>query len=102
MFTIRREQAGDEAAIADVVTRAFGHAEEARLTARLRTDGDAVVSLVAEEDGHIVGHVLLSIMSAPFRALGLAPLSVAPERQKSGIGGALVRAALDAARSGGW
>ena len=102
MFTIRREQAGDEAAIAEVVTRAFGQADEAQLTARLRADGDAIVSLVAEAEGLIVGHVLLSIMSAPLRALGLAPLSVAPERQKSGIGSALVRAALDAARSGGW
>ena len=102
MFALRREQAGDEAAIAEILTRAFGQDDEARLTARLRSDGDAIVSLVAEEDGTIVGHVLLSIMSAPFRALGLAPLSVAPERQGKGIGAALVRAALDAARSAGW
>jgi putative acetyltransferase len=41
-------------------------------------------------------------MEAPLRALGLAPVSVAPERQRRGIGDALVREAIDVARSEGW
>jgi predicted GNAT family acetyltransferase len=41
-------------------------------------------------------------MQAPFRALALAPVSVAPERQKAGIGSALVRSAVERARQAGW
>ena len=100
--TIRPERSGDEAGIADIVERAFGRPDEARLAERLRADGDAMISLVTEEEGAIVAHVLLSRMDAPLRALGLAPVSVAPERQRRGIGSALVREALDVARSDGW
>jgi putative acetyltransferase len=102
MTVIRPEQPGDKAAIASVIERAFGRPDEARLVERLRADGDSVVSLVAEADGELVGHVLLSRMSAPFRALGLAPVAVAPERQRSGVGAALIEEALALARSGGW
>jgi putative acetyltransferase len=102
MSAIRPERPGDEAGIADVVERAFGRPEEARLVERLRAEGDATISLVAEEEGAIVAHVLLSPMEAPLRALGLAPVSVAPERQRRGIGDALVRKAIDVARSEGW
>jgi putative acetyltransferase len=41
-------------------------------------------------------------MSAPFQALGLAPLSVIPEHQKQGVGTALMNAAVAQAREGGW
>jgi len=102
MATIRPERPGDEAAIAGMVERAFGRPDEARLIERLRADGDVAISLIAEADGAIVAHVLLSRMDAPFRALGLAPVAVAPDRQQHGIGGALIRAALASARSDGW
>lgn len=70
--------------------------------ARLRDDGDAILSLVAVQDAAIVGHVMLSPMSAPFRALGLAPLSVLPRWQRQGVGTALLQAAIGKARDGGW
>jgi putative acetyltransferase len=57
---------------------------------------------VADEAGEIVGHVLLSKMDAPFKALALAPVSVVPARQRSGIGSALIQRAVDHARSEGW
>ncbi len=60
------------------------------------------ISLVAEEQGAIVGHILLSRLVAPVRALALAPLAVAPGRQGSGVGSGLVRAAIDRARQGCW
>lgn len=100
--TIRPEGADDIAAIEGVVAHAFDRADEARLVTRLRENGDAVVSLVAVAGDAVVGHVLLSPMSAPFRALGLAPLSVVPEHQKQGVGAALMNAALAQARQGGW
>lgn len=99
---IRPERSGDAAAIAALVEGAFASPGEARLIDRLRADGDVVMSLVAVEDGAIVGHALLSRMEAPFRALGLAPVSVAPDRQRRGIGAMLIRAALAEAASGEW
>ena len=95
---VRAEQPGDQAAIHAVVAAAFGQAAEADLVDRLRNAGDAVVSLVAEEDGRIVGHVMLSTMRAPFRALGLAPVSVRPDRQNTGLGSAMIVEAIRLAR----
>jgi putative acetyltransferase len=99
---IRDEEPADAAAIRALVAAAFGREAEAGLVDRLRRDGDGVISLVAVADGAVAGHVLLSRMSAPFRALGLAPVSVAPDRRRAGIGSGLIRAALDRARAGGW
>ena len=100
--TIRAEDPADIPAIRDVVVAAFGRDMEAELVDRLRGDGDGVISLVAVEGGRIVGHVLFSRMSAPFRALGLAPVSVAPDRQRSGIGSGLIRAGLARSARDGW
>ena len=68
------------------IERAFGGTDEARLVVALRSDGDATIALVAVEDDRVTGHILLSPMRAPFRALGLAPLSVLPEYQNRDIG----------------
>lgn len=95
---IRDEQPRDHASIAELVERAFGQPVEARLVEKLREDGDAAISLVAEEGDAIVGHILLSPMAAPFPALGLAPLAVLPGHERKGIGSALVKAAI--ARAG--
>ena len=99
---IRDEALNDRAAIHDVVRAAFGRTAEAELVDRLRADGDSVISLVGVDRGSIIGHVMLSRMKAPFRALGLAPVSVRPDRQQSGVGSAIVREALMRARQGGW
>jgi putative acetyltransferase len=99
---IRAETLNDSAAIHEVVCAAFGRANEARLVDQLRADGDSVISLVAVDDVLLIGHVMLSRMSAPFEALGLAPVSVRPDRQKSGVGSSLVRDALACARQGEW
>jgi putative acetyltransferase len=101
-LTIRLEAPADYSAIRDVVTAAFGRAVEADLVDRLRAEGDSVISLVAVESGRIVGHVLFSRMIAPFRALGMAPVSVVPDRQRSGIGSRLIRAGLDRAAQDEW
>lgn len=107
MTHIRPEQPGDVAAIRAVNERAFGTPAEANLVDRLRASGTAVLSLVAEHDGQIVGHILFSpvtVVAAPraFRAVGLAPMCVAPECQRSGIGSQLVRHGLEACRRAGY
>ncbi|WP_422048964.1 GNAT family N-acetyltransferase [Shimia sp.] len=99
---IRPETAADIDAIHSLSEAAFGQPEEARLVDMLRAEGDAALSLVAEEDGHIIGHVLFSPMAAPVRTLGLGPLSVAPDHRKQGIGAALVRHGLAQAQREGW
>jgi putative acetyltransferase len=96
---IRNEQPGDEAAIHAIVSQAFGRAAEADLLKSLRGKGKAVVSLVAEEEGQVLGQVLFSpivieAVAAKHAALGLAPLAVLPAFQRLGIGSALVSAGL--------
>lgn len=99
---IRAERADDREAVRAVTAAAFESVAEADLVERLHADGDAEIALVAEAEGRLVGHILFSRMAAPFRALGLAPVSVAPERQGNGIGSALIRAGLARAREQGW
>ena len=101
-MNIRDERSQERQAVYDVVSAAFGRTAEAELVDGLRRDSDCIVSLVAEENGAVVGHVSLSRMEAPFRALALAPVSVAPSRQRSGIGSVLIRTAIERARAEGW
>jgi putative acetyltransferase len=102
MAVIRNEGPMDHPAVRATVEDAFGRRDEADLVDRLREDGDRAISLVAVESGRIVGHVLFSRMSAPFRALGLAPVAVALHRQRSGVGSHLIRRGLEHARAAGW
>ena len=106
---IRPELPADTEAIRAVNQAAFRGPSEAALVDRVRLHGRAAVSLAALNDGHLVGHVLLSAMTleradpeAGPRGLGLGPLAVLPERQRAGIGSRLVRAGLDAARRAGY
>jgi putative acetyltransferase len=92
----------DEAAARNVVTAAFGQADEADLVDALRADGDVVIEILAFAGEAAVGHVMLSRMTAPLPALALAPVSVIPAHQRQGVGQALVRAAVAAARAGPW
>jgi len=96
---IRHAQLADSAAIAAVVSAAFGRPDEAQLVGRLRADGDAMFELVADDAGEVVGHVLFSRLWADRDGLytALAPLAVRPDRQRAGLGGQLVRAGLAAA-----
>ena len=99
---IRGEHPTDLAAIHDLVAAAFQRPDEAFLVDHLHSDGACVISLVAVDGDEIVGHVLFSRMVAPFRALGLGPVSVRPNRQRAGIGSQLIRTGLDQAREAGW
>jgi len=103
---IRPEAPRDRSAIFDVNARAFPRQDEAKLVDVLRAANAATISLVAERDERLVGHILFSPVrvegeGASFAAQGLAPMAVLPECQRDGIGSALVRAGLDACRRAG-
>jgi putative acetyltransferase len=95
---IRPERAEDVDAIAGVVAAAFGSPVNAQMVADIRAS-DAFIpglSLVADVDGVVVGHVMVSYValydgSARHRICCLSPLAVAPPHQRRGIGSALVR-----------
>lgn len=96
---IRRETEADRAAVAELTTAAFGQEDEAGIIDAVRASDGFVpeLTLVAEEEGRIVGHIMMSYVGlegSETRLLELAPMSVAPDRQGAGIGSALVRKAL--------
>jgi predicted N-acetyltransferase YhbS len=83
--------------------KALDGPDEAALVADLRKREDAI-SLVAVEDGEVAGHILFSPVqllldgAVVARGYGLAPMAVAADRQRSGIGGSLVEARLERLR----
>jgi putative acetyltransferase len=96
--SVRSEEARDQGAVHTINCAAFGRAEEAKLVDLLRERAEPLVSLVAEEVGAVVGHILFTPVSlVGYRKLlmGLAPMAVGPARQRAGIGSALVRAGLE-------
>lgn len=103
---IRRETAADFSAIYSVNERAFGRPNEANLVDKLREKDKVTLSLVAEENGRIVGHVLFSPMkietdTGSYPAVGLGPVAVLPEMQRQGIGVCLIETGLDLCREMG-
>lgn len=98
MVTIRPEQPEDAPAVRRVHEAAFPTAAEADLVERLRTNGQAAVSLVAETEGKVIGHVLFTAVtfdpSAAVVAFGLAPMAVLPGHEKHAVGRRLVQNGL--------
>ncbi|KAA9009670.1 N-acetyltransferase [Sphingobium limneticum] len=99
---IRKVTASDKLAIRRVNDLAFGQADEANLVDRLRSDGDALVELIAEADGKVVAHILFSRLflcgSDVVEAAALAPMAVVPDHQRTGIGSTLVATGIAACR----
>ncbi len=96
---IRMEEAGDVLGIRETTRRAFGREVEARLVDDLRDGGHLKLSLVAEREGRLVGHVMLSgavirTERGEVEALALGPVSVLPEDQGRGVGSDLIIEAL--------
>ena len=101
-ITIRDETAVDIDAIADVTSAAFDTLEisshtEQYIIGALRRANALTISLVAELEGRVVGHIAFSpvtISDGTPGWYGLGPVSVAPEHQRKGIGKALIEEGL--------
>lgn len=101
---IRPESPSDHEAVDQIVEEAFGRPDEAKLVRAIRNSDGYVpaLTLVAEQDGEVVGHVMLSYVGlGTAQALCLAPLAVKRNHQRRGVGIALTDAALAAAEDMG-
>jgi putative acetyltransferase len=96
---IRLERPEDHAAVRHVNIFAFDTPAEANLVDTLRTSGCTFISLIAESEEKVVGHIRftpVALMPADsgLRLPGLAPMAVRPDFQRRGVGSALVKTGL--------
>jgi putative acetyltransferase len=96
---IRPETINDQQAVRRVHMAAFNRPGEADLVDLLRQNGKAVISLVAELDEQVVGHLMFSPVqivgaSLNLRGLGLAPVGVLPPFQRQGAGTGMIQLGL--------
>jgi putative acetyltransferase len=103
---IRPERLDDAAAISDVLKSAFSTDQEAQLVEQLRRHQRLLISLVAELDGVIAGHIAFSAVKIDgskknLAGLGLAPVAVRPALQRRGLGTQLIRGGLTACAGAG-
>ncbi len=107
MIIIREETNKDINAVRDLTIAAFGQQNEADLIDTLRSKAEHYVSLVAEQNKQVIGHILFTPVTltenpAGISIAGLAPMAVSPEWQKSGIGSQLVDTGLLACIEAGY
>lgn len=98
-ISVRDEEEKDHESVWRVLVMAFGRSEEADLVKRLRRSESPLVSLVAEIDNRVVGHILFSpVRVGDFQAMALGPMAIEPDRQGQGIGSALVAEGFERCR----
>lgn len=90
---IRPEQPKDVAAIRELNRRAFGQDQEGNIVDALRANGGVQLSLVAVDEGRVVGHILYSpVRIGALEGSALGPMAVDPTVQRQGVGSRLVEA----------
>ena len=104
---IRLEKPEDQIGIRHINTEAFDTDAEANLIDALRKSGIPLISLVAEQNGELVGHILFSPVTleadnCSISIAGLAPMAVAPAFQKREIGSMLVEEGLKYCEKAGY
>lgn len=103
---IRAETGADHSALRVLNQTAFDSSAEANLVDALRAQATPCISLVADDAGEVVGHIMFSpatlSAAAGMPVMGLGPMAVLPQRQGQGIGSALLRAGLEHCRELGY
>lgn len=100
---VREERGEDIGGVRDVNKRAFGQDHEGKIVDALRSNGAALLSLVATVDGRVVGHIMYSpITVGEVTGAALGPMAVDPEYQRQGIGSKLVQAGNLRLKDAGW
>jgi putative acetyltransferase len=96
---IRPEEPKDSSNVYTVNESAFDTPAEANLVEALRREAHPIISLVAEDEETIVGHVMFSpvtlIGHPDLKIMGLGPVAVVPERQRMGIGTILIKTGME-------
>ena len=101
---IREEQSSDIDKIWKVNSEAFETVSEANLVNALRDSGCTFISLLAEVEGKVVGHILFTPVELTngknnLKIIGLAPMAVLNQYQNRGVGSKLVKAGLERCQS---
>lgn len=94
-LVIRPFEAGDAEDVRWLLEEAFGNPGEAKLVEAIRAAGDDVLELVATHEQQIYGHILFSRLVVESKnrsadAVALAPVAVRPDKQRTGVGKALI------------
>ena len=93
LLEIREEHPSDVAVIRDLNKRAFEQDQEGHIVDALRSNGAALLSMVATLNGQVVGHIMYSpLVVGEVTGAALGPMAVLPEHQRQGIGAKLVEA----------
>jgi len=102
---IRPEAEEDHKAVFTVNASAFGSSAEAGLVDALRQQARPAISLVAEDHGEIIGHIMFTPVTLSghpdSKMMGLAPMAVSPENQRQGIGSTLIEKGLEQCKKHG-
>jgi putative acetyltransferase len=106
VIRFERPETDERSIVHSINEAAFGRSDEADLVDSLHATGAVLASLVSEQGGRIVGHILFSRMAietpdGSLPAVALAPLAVLPECQRQGIGGRLIQHGLEVMRERG-
>jgi len=104
---IRPEKPDDLSIIREINISAFGEETEADLVDALRKSGIPLISLVAEENKTLIGHIMFSPVTidngcSNISAAGLAPMAVLPGFQRKGVGSMLVKEGLEHCKQAGY
>jgi len=107
-LTVRYEsiEIAEQLVVRSINEAAFGRPNEADLVDNLRVEGGVLLSLIAEIEKRLIGHILFSRMfietgGVSIPAAALAPMAVLPEYQRRGVGGRLIEFGLDLLRARG-
>ena len=92
LIQIREEHPDDVAAVREVNRLAFGQEQESNIVEALRTNGGALLSLIATVNGQVAGHIMYSPLTVAenVQSVALGPMAVVPEYQRQGIGTQLI------------